>query len=125
MIKNFFVVIALLFLTFNYAQEGTYSPYSFYGIGELKFKGTVENQSMGGLSFYSDSIHANLRNPAALGDIKRTVLTVGLSHNSTQFKNSSVTETQNTASFDYLSVGFPVTPKLRSEEHTSELQSRE
>jgi len=112
MIKNFFVVIALLFLTFNYAQEGTYSPYSFYGIGELKFKGTVENQSMGGLSFYSDSIHANLRNPAALGDIKRTVFTVGLSHNSTQFKNSSVTETQNTASFDYLSVGFPVTPKL-------------
>lgn len=112
MIKNFFVVIALLVLTFNYAQEGTSSPYSFYGIGELKFKGTVENQSMGGLSFYSDSIHTNLRNPAALADIKRTVFTVGLSHNSTQYKNSSVTETQNSASFDYLSLGFPVSPKL-------------
>src|SRR5690606_33349609 len=112
MIKNFFVVIALLVLTFNYAQEGTSSPYSFYGIGELKFKGTVENQSMGGLSFYSDSIHANLRNPAALADIKRTVFTVGLSHNSTQYKNSSVTETQNSASFDYLSLGFPVSPKI-------------
>ena len=65
MIKRLIVIcIAIIGFT-AYAQQGTASPYSFYGIGTLKFKGTVENRSMGGLSVYLDSIHVNLKNPAA------------------------------------------------------------
>ena len=41
--------------------RGTASPYSYYGIGSVKFKGTIENKSMGGLSIYNDSIHVNLK----------------------------------------------------------------
>ena len=65
MIKKFLILITVVFSSLSYAQQGSSSPYSFYGIGSLKFKGTVENQSMGGLSVYSDSIHINLRNPAS------------------------------------------------------------
>jgi hypothetical protein len=44
----------------------TSSPYSFYGIGDVRFKGTVENRSMAGVAVEQDSIHMNLENPASL-----------------------------------------------------------
>ena len=55
MIKKLVLVFTVLFAIQLKAQEGitTTSPYSFYGIGSLKFKGTVENRSMGGLSTVS------------------------------------------------------------------------
>ena len=65
MIKKLVLVFIALYAIQSYAQETTASPYSFYGIGTLKFKGTVENQGMGGISVYTDSIHINLRNPAS------------------------------------------------------------
>ena len=48
MLKRITVVVILLVAVMGYAQEGTVSPYSFYGIGSLKFRGTAENRSMGG-----------------------------------------------------------------------------
>ena len=65
MIKKLVIVFITFIALQLHAQQGTASPYSFYGIGTLNFKGTVENRSMGGLSIYTDSIHANLRNPSA------------------------------------------------------------
>ena len=65
MIKKLMAYAMIVFSTTAIAQQITSSPYSFYGLGSLKFKGTVENQSMGGISVYSDSIHVNLRNPAS------------------------------------------------------------
>ena len=65
MIKKFILVFSLVFTFKALAQEGTASPYSYYGVGSLKFKGTIENRSMGGLSIYNDSIHVNLKNPSA------------------------------------------------------------
>ena len=53
MIKKLVLVFIAFFAIQSYAQQGTASPYSFYGIGSLKFKGTVENRSMGGLSIYT------------------------------------------------------------------------
>lgn len=86
MIKRFVIIVALLSTVLAAAQEGTSSPYSFYGIGLTKFAGTVENQSMGGLRLFSDSIHLNLRNPAGYGRLKLTTYTVGGSHLSTNLK---------------------------------------
>ncbi len=65
MIKRLIVICITIIGSNSYAQQGTASPYSFYGIGSLSFKGTVENRSMGGIGVYLDSIHVNLRNPAA------------------------------------------------------------
>ena len=58
--KKIFLSIFLIFnMTLCYAQSGSLSPYSFYGVGENTFKGSMENRSMGGLSVYSDSISIN------------------------------------------------------------------
>ena len=65
MIKRLIVICIAIISSSVFAQQGTASPYSFYGIGSLKFKGTVENRSMGGIGVYLDSIHLNLRNPAS------------------------------------------------------------
>jgi len=107
MIKRFIIIVALLTTVLAAAQEGTSSPYSFYGIGLTKFKGTVENQSMGGLRLFSDSIHLNLRNPAGYGKLKLTTYTVGGSHQSTQIKNDLASESSSTNSLDYLAIGIP------------------
>ncbi len=107
MIKRFIIIVALLTTVLAAAQEGTSSPYSFYGIGLTKFKGTVENQAMGGLRLYSDSIHLNLRNPAGYGRLKLTTYSVGASHQSTNLKNEQTSESSRTTSLDYLAIGIP------------------
>ena len=65
MSRKLVIVLITVFTLQVSAQKGSGSPYSFYGIGSVKFKGTVENRSMGGISIYNDSIHVNLRNPAS------------------------------------------------------------
>lgn len=107
MIKRFIVIVALLSTAFMAAQEGTASPYSYYGIGLTKFKGTVENQSMGGLLVFSDSIHVNLRNPASYGKLKLTTFTVGGSHQTSSLETESEKENTRTTSLDYLAIGIP------------------
>lgn len=107
MIRRFIIIVALLSTVLVAAQEGTTSPYSYYGIGLTKFKGTVENQSMGGLLTYSDSIHVNLRNPASYGKLKLTTYTVGGSHQRLQLENATSSESNSTSSLDYLAIGIP------------------
>ncbi len=116
MIKKLYLVF-IAFLALNtHAQEGTTSPYSFYGLGSLKFKGTTENVSMGGLSIFTDSIHVNLRNPASyagrmvnetgLGHIVK--FAVGASSLNNTLKTSTVSDKANTATFDYLAISLPM-----------------
>ena len=117
MIKKLVLVFIAVFAIESYAQEGTASPYSFYGIGSLKFKGTVENRSMGGLSIYSDSIHVNLRNPASYasknleyynGESRPVKFTVGGSHSSNTLKGISGSDKVSSTTFDYLAISIPM-----------------
>jgi len=115
--KNFLAVIALFISISTLAQQGSSSPYSFYGIGSLKFKGTVENQSMGGISVFNDSIHVNLRNPAgyagqnlkSFNDEGRPIkYTVGGSQSQINLKGVSASESSSTSSLDYLAIAIPL-----------------
>ena len=108
MIRKIFVGIALLFCTLTFAQNGSVSPYSFFGLGENRFRGTVENQALGGLSIFADSTALNLRNPAAFGKLGFTVYTAAGSFNANRFDNNLAQETASTASFEYLALGFPL-----------------
>jgi len=117
MIKKFCLML-LAFVALNIeAQEGTTSPYSFYGIGSLKFKGTTENISMGGLSIYTDSIHMNLRNPASYGGSNLKVyneegrpikFTEGGSHSNTKLETSTTSQDASASTFDYLAMAMPL-----------------
>jgi hypothetical protein len=64
MIKKFLISSCLLLSLVSFSQEGTSSPYSFYGIGESRFNGSVESRSMAGISMVPDSTHINFQNPA-------------------------------------------------------------
>lgn len=90
------------------AQEGTSSPYSFYGIGDIKFKGTVDTRSMGGLTVFPDSIHLNVQNPAQLASLKLTAFAIGGTYGNTTSKTETDEGKARRTSLDYLAVGIPV-----------------
>ena len=108
MIKKIIVSISLLFSLVSFAQEGTSSPYSFYGIGDVRFRGTVENRSMAGLSVVTDSIHINLQNPAMYSSLKLTSFSVGGTFSVNQLKTNQKDEKAQRTTLDYLAIGIPL-----------------
>ena len=108
MIQRFLIIVTLLGTVLSAsAQEGTSSPYSFYGTGLTKFRGTAEQRGMAGLSVYSDSIHVNLQNPAGYSKLKLTAYSVGGSHQYFNLKDSNTEENASNTTFDYLALAFP------------------
>jgi hypothetical protein len=84
--------------------EGTSSPYSYGGIGDVGFKGTVENRSMAGIAVEQDSIHINLQNPASFANLKFT--TFAVTYNTTTVKSDAKSEKARRTMLDYLAVGL-------------------
>lgn len=108
MIKKIIISICLLFSLVSLSQNGTSSPYSFYGIGDVRFKGTIENTSMGGLAIVPDSIHLNIVNPAMYSSLKLTTYGVGGTFSATKLTTDSQTEKAQRTALDYLAVGIPL-----------------
>ena len=108
MIKNFLLGFLLFYSITNLAQEGTSSPYSFYGIGDIKFKGTVDTRAMGGVSVFPDSIHLNLQNPASYSTLKYIAFTIGGNYNTTRFKTNTEQENARRSAVDYIAIGIPI-----------------
>ncbi|WP_338376911.1 hypothetical protein [uncultured Flavobacterium sp.] len=108
MIKKLFLALTFLATIAISAQEGTSSPYSFYGLGDIKFKGTHDARSMGGLGIAYDSIHLNLLNPATYSRLKITNFVVGGTTTLSNLSNEEKRETAQRTSIDYLAVGLPL-----------------
>ena len=108
MLKQIIFAVMLLITGFSIAQNGTTSPYSFFGIGEQKFKGTAENRAMGGLSVYSDSIHLNIQNPAGVANLKLVNFTTGGSYKYVSQKTETENQTATSTTLDYLAIGIPM-----------------
>ncbi|WP_417372088.1 hypothetical protein [Gelidibacter japonicus] len=117
MIKKLVIVFITVFALQAQAQDGSASPYSFYGIGSLKFKGTVENRSMGGLSIFTDSIHVNFRNPSGYAGNNLKVwnnenrpvkFTVGGSSSNLNLKTEEDSQNANATTFDYMALAVPM-----------------
>ncbi len=107
MLKKILFVMAFA-ITAPMLGQGTTSPYSFFGIGNLNFRGTVENRLMGGVSTYSDSIHVNLLNPAGLAQLKLVNYSIAGSHKFNTLSTAQASERATTTTLDYLSVAFPM-----------------
>lgn len=112
MIKKIITSFSLLLSLVSFAQEGTSSPYSFYGIGDVRFKGTIENRSMAGVAVEQDSIHINLENPSSFANLKLTTFSVGGTFNRTNLKTDTKSEYAKRTTFDYLAVGLPIGNKF-------------
>jgi len=111
MIRSILIVLVACTCFTGLAQERTSSPYSFFGLGQQTFKGTIENSSMGGIRTYSDSIHINLRNPAAYGDLRLTTYTVGARHTEIWAETENDEETYDSTTIEYVSIGIPLSKK--------------
>lgn len=108
MIKKIIVSTCLLLTLVSFAQDGTSSPYSFYGIGDVRFKGTVESRSMAGIAIEPDSIHINLQNPAGFSNLKLTTFTIGGTYKTTKLKTNSQNASARRTTLDYLAIGLPL-----------------
>lgn len=112
MLRNiFFALVVLSFYNLK-AQDGTVSPYSYFGLGTYNTANTVENNAMGGLSIYGDSIHINLQNPASYGLLKLTTYAVGVSHRRMNLSSESQDNNTSYTAIDYLSVAMPIAPNM-------------
>lgn len=89
------------------AQNSTASPYSLGGLGDVSFRGNAINRMMGGISVYADSIHANINNPASLGELKLTTFSVGVHYKNTQLSAEETNEEAASGSLDYIAVSIP------------------
>ena len=105
--KNFLTIFLIFSTGLIFSQTGSLSPYSFFGIGENTFKGTMDSRSMGGLNVYSDSIHINLTNPAAYTELKLVNYSVGVDYTSSNLKTDITTDKVKTGSINYLAVTIP------------------
>lgn len=108
MIKKIIISACLLISFVSFAQQGTSSPYSFYGIGESRFKGTLENRSMGGVAVEQDSIHLNIENPASYASLGQTTFTVGGTFATNNIKSDTESSKAQRSTFDYLALGIPM-----------------
>ena len=108
MIKKLLFAFFVLFSITTAAQQGTSSPYSFYGIGEVRFRGTVENRLMGGVSIFPDSLHVNILNPATYASLKMTTYTAGGTSTYTKLNSSQKNEKAQRSTLDYMAVGIPL-----------------
>jgi len=108
MIKKIIISACLLISFVSFAQQGTASPYSFYGIGDARFKGTIENRSMAGVSVEQDSIHLNIENPSSYASLRQTTFAVGGTFGTNTIKSDAQSAKAQTSTFDYLAVGIPM-----------------
>jgi hypothetical protein len=101
------VLIIFLQLQLAMAQSGSASPYSSAGLGERNFNGTQATRHMGGLDVFTDSIHANLNNPASYGFLKVTTYSVGIHYRNTNLASLTENRDADDASLDYLAISIP------------------
>ncbi|MEL6919065.1 MAG: hypothetical protein AAFO99_15215, partial [Bacteroidota bacterium] len=74
----------------------------------LRSATTAENQMMGGIGLYADSIHINLNNPSAYANLKLTTYSIGVSHRELRLKSFTDQENSSVTNLEYLSIGFPL-----------------
>ena len=108
MLKQIVFAVMLMVSGITIAQNGTTSPYSFFGIGEIKFKGTAENRSMGGMGVFSDSIHLNIQNPASVANLKLVNFASGGSYKYVDQITETDSQYATATTLDYFALGIPM-----------------
>ncbi|TYP97882.1 hypothetical protein C7447_10348 [Tenacibaculum adriaticum] len=112
MIKRYLVVILVFTSVITSAQRNNSSPYSFFGIGENFTPKTVEQASMGGIGVaMKDSQYLNFVNPAANADLRFATYSLGGVTSFLNLKETNRTQSGNSTSLSYISLGFPIGDK--------------
>jgi hypothetical protein len=114
-LKYTFAVCLLLTSMIANAQVTTQSPYSKFGVGNIKSSLLPQYRAMGGISTgvlrtnYFNNI--NMQNPSTYAGINATTLDIGMSGSFTELQNSSQKESSFNATLSHVALAFPVTRK--------------
>ena len=107
------MVLMVLFCTTVFAQSNVDSPYSMFGLGQVRDKTmNTRLKGMGGLAnAMSDKAMVNAGNPAsyAMIDTLSFLFDAGIYAKSSTFSTSALSEKASCASLDYVSMGFALT----------------
>ena len=112
--KTLLLCFLIIFPVSMYAQDGAYgayTPYSIFGIGELRREGTAFNSSMGGVGIATrNKRFINYLNPASITarDSLSFMADIGLSQKNTLFRQGNMKSGNNTFNMYDFIISFPV-----------------
>jgi long-subunit fatty acid transport protein len=111
---TFAACLVLISIAAN-AQVTIQSPYSKFGVGNIKGSMLPQYRAMGGISagVYKTNFfnNINIQNPASYAGITLTTLDIGLTGNFTELKNATQKENSFNATLSHVALAFPVTKK--------------
>ncbi|WP_379088129.1 outer membrane protein transport protein [Pedobacter sp. UC225_65] len=114
-LKYTFAVCLLLTGLIANAQVTIQSPYSKFGVGNVKGSLLPQFRAMGGISTGVSQAgsfnNINIQNPASYGTITTVTLDMGMSGGYTELKNSSMKENSFNASLSHVALAFPIRNK--------------
>ena len=113
---NYIAAILVLVCGLNaQAQVTTSSPYSRYGLGNVKGSLLPQLRAMGGISTAVGAINGfnyiNMQNPASYSSINLTTIDIGMSASITDLSRSNLSESSFNATFSHIAFAVPVTKK--------------
>lgn len=113
MIRKIIVVFITLFISVNsFAQVGSTSIYSVFGIGDSNSSATTEQLSMGGVGIAIGEAHKiNLSNPAANASLQFTNYTLSLVSKNIWAEQNGNSENSVATYISYLAMGFNIGEK--------------
>lgn len=114
--KYFFAFTVIFAIACNaMAQSTINSPYSKYGVGNLKGSYLPQNRAIGNLGYGISTVGAyqnlNISNPASYSNLRLTVFDIGASTYVQTLNKGGASETSLNASLSHLAMGIPVSKK--------------
>ncbi|MFK8045873.1 MAG: hypothetical protein AB8B72_10285 [Crocinitomicaceae bacterium] len=109
--KALFFLSAILFLGSSYAQKGTQSPYSVYGLGDLRSGKYAYFNALGGAQIANtDSTIVTQSNPASYAGIMRNrpIFQVGLNGAFSSLNTSDASAQTRHFGLDQFQLGLPI-----------------
>jgi hypothetical protein len=97
------------------AQVTTQSPYSRYGVGNIKSLALPQFKAMGGIStaVFSPTGYSNinLMNPASYAGITLATVDIGATGSFNNLKRNDESETSFNSTLSHIALAFPITPR--------------
>jgi hypothetical protein len=113
--KNILLAVVLFSTASASAQNTSSSPYSQFGLGDLKASLLPQNKAMGGLNNglrkpgpYSN---INLANPASYSGIRLTTFDIGATTDLRQLSRTGISENSFNAILSHIAIAVPVSAK--------------
>ncbi|MFJ7396960.1 OmpP1/FadL family transporter [Pedobacter suwonensis] len=111
---NYIATILVLVCGLNaQAQVTTSSPYSRYGLGNIKGSLLPQFRAMGGISTAVSKVtgfnNINMQNPASYAGISLTTIDIGMSASVTNLTRNNLSESSFNSTFSHLAFAAPVT----------------